>query len=96
MTLVNGKNEIVYTYERTVDPRETTKVMVIHNYYARDTYTTDSAMSDADYIAQEGVKPSTVPRRCMTAWMMACGSVRTTPPLCTILCTTRMRKRGQH
>lgn len=57
VTLVNGKNEIVYTYERTVDPRETTKVMVIHNYYARDTYTTDSAMSDADYIAQEGVKP---------------------------------------
>ena len=57
VTLVNGKNEIVYTYERTVDPRETTKVMVIHNYYARDTYTTDDNMSDADYIVQENVKP---------------------------------------
>lgn len=57
VTLVDGANVIVYTYERNVDTRQSTQVMVIHNYYARDTYTDDDAMSDADYIAQEGVQP---------------------------------------
>lgn len=57
VTLVNGENKIVYTYERHVDTRETTKVQVTYNYFARDTYTDDDTMSDADYIAQEGMQP---------------------------------------
>lgn len=57
VTLVDGENAIVYTYERNVDNRQATQVKVIHNYYARDTYTVDGTLSDADYIAQETVKP---------------------------------------
>ena len=50
-------NSITITYIRDVDTRQTTKVQVTYNYYARDTYTDDDTMSDADYIAQEGMKP---------------------------------------
>lgn len=57
ITLQEGLNEIHLYYEKKIDTRQSTKVMVIHNYYARDTYTTDDNMSDADYIVQENVKP---------------------------------------
>ncbi len=56
--VVSGdSNSITITYIRDVDTRETTKVQVTYNYYARDTYTDDDTMSDADYIAQEGMQP---------------------------------------
>ncbi len=55
--LVDGTNEIIYTYERRVDTREETTVQVTYNYFARDTYTDDDAMTDAEYIAQEGMAP---------------------------------------
>lgn len=57
ITLQEGLNEIHLYYEKQIDSRDTTKVKVIHNYYARDNYTVDSTLSDADYIAQEGVTP---------------------------------------
>lgn len=50
--LVNGKNEIVYTYEKHIDTRDDkdVSVKVIHNYFKRDTYTTDAALSNEDFI----------------------------------------------
>lgn len=55
--LVDGTNEIIYTYERRVDTREETAVQVTYNYFARDTYTDVDTMTDAKYIAQEGMAP---------------------------------------
>lgn len=50
VALVAGQNTIVFTYEKHVDNRTATNVKVIHNYYAKDTYTNPD-VSDTDFIA---------------------------------------------
>lgn len=55
----SGTNEIHLYYSKSVDTRHDSgvSVRVTHKYYARDTYTVDESLSDAEYIASEGVTP---------------------------------------
>ena len=55
----SGTNEIHLYYSKNVDTRHDSgvSVRVTHKYYARDTYTVDESLSDAEYIASEGATP---------------------------------------
>lgn len=60
IVLASGSDNVInFYYTQHIDSRvgNETRVEVIHNYYARDTFTDVDDMSDADYIAQEGVQP---------------------------------------
>lgn len=60
IVLTSGSDNVInFYYTQYIDSRvgNETRVEVTHNYYARDTFTDVDDMTDADYIAQEGMKP---------------------------------------